>query len=77
MAESPTPSPTPSDTSKPAPLAPSAKDNDTPKQYIRTSTDDNALEPDALRGSEQVIKDSKIQDDEADRRKVITPEEKK
>jgi hypothetical protein len=72
MAEatsSPTPSPTPSST----PLAA----NDTPKQYIRTSADDNALEPDALRGSDQVLKDAKIQDDEADRRKAIAPEEKK
>ena len=38
------------------------------KQYIRASTDDNALEPDALRGSEHLIKQMNIQDDEQDRR---------
>jgi len=48
-----------------------------PKQYIKASADDNALEPDAMRGSEHLLKDVDIQDDEADRRKAITPEEKK
>lgn len=43
------------------------------KQYIRASTDDNALEPDALRGSEQLIKDAGVQDDEQDRRDAINP----
>ena len=41
------------------------------KQYIRATADDNALEPDAMRGSEHVLRDMKIQDDEADRRKAI------
>jgi len=41
------------------------------KQYIRATTDDNALEPDAMRGSEHVLRDMKIQDDEADRRKAM------
>jgi hypothetical protein len=48
-----------------------------PKQYIKASADDSALEPDALRGSDHVLKDVQIQDDEADRRKLISPEEKK
>ena len=47
----------------------------TPKQYIKASANDNALEPDALRGSEHVLKDVSVQDDEADRRKIY--EEKK
>jgi len=42
----------------------------TPKQYIKASANDNALEPDALRGSEHVLKDVSVQDDEADRRKI-------
>ena len=49
-----------------------------PTQYIKASTNDQALEPDALRGSDYVLKDvPHLQDDEADRRKLITPEEKK
>jgi len=47
------------------------------KQYIKASTDDSALEPDALRGSEHLIKAANVQDDESDRRKQISPEEKK
>jgi hypothetical protein len=42
------------------------------KQYIKASVEDNALEPDALRGNEKLIADLKIQDDEADRRKIYT-----
>jgi len=64
MAESTNPTPTPTPTSAPA-NAPQ------PKQYIKASADDNALEPDALRGSEHVLKDVKVQDDEADRRKAM------
>lgn len=60
-------------TNQPTPAA----NTPAPKQYIRASTDDNALEPDALRGSDQVIRDAKLQDDEADRRKAITPEKDK
>jgi len=44
----------------------------TPKQYIRASANDDALEPDALRGNEQIIKDLGIQDDDAERRKKIS-----
>jgi len=67
MAEAtPTPSPTPS----PAP----SSQTSTPKQYIKASADDSALEPDALRGSEHVLKDVQVQDDEADRRKAISPD---
>jgi len=66
MAESTTSSsssstPTPSTTATPP----------ASKQYIRATTDDNALEPDAMRGSEHVLRDMKIQDDEADRRKAM------
>jgi hypothetical protein len=64
---------TPAPANQPTPTTQTA----TPKQYIRASTDDNALEPDALRGSEQVIRDAKLQDDEADRRKAIAPEKDK
>jgi len=48
--------------------------SNTPKQYIKASADDSALEPDALRGSEHVLKDVQVQDDEADRRKAISPD---
>lgn len=47
-----------------------------PSQYIKASTDDNALEPDAMRGSEHLLKDTPIQDDEADRRKKIEGDKK-
>jgi hypothetical protein len=49
------------------------------KQSIRVSSYDEELEPDALRGSEQVIKDSGVVDKEAERRKRLFPdrEEKK
>jgi len=47
------------------------------KQYVKASVDDNALEPDAMRGSEHLLKQANVQDDEADRRKMISPEEKK
>lgn len=49
----------------------------TSKQFIKASVDDNALEPDALRGSEHLVRDLKIQDDEADRRKVYEKKEDK
>ena len=66
MAEATTPAtPTTSPTSSPA-----------PKQYIKASTEDDALEPDALRGSEHLLKDVQIQDDEADRRKKIEGDKK-
>jgi hypothetical protein len=68
MAESTTPST--SSTSSTSSTPTSSATPAASKQYIRASTDDNALEPDALRGSEHVIKDLKLQDDEADRRKV-------
>jgi hypothetical protein len=68
---------TTSSTSSSSPSAPLSANAPQSKQYIKASTDDNALEPDALRGSEHVLKDLQIQDDEADRRKAITPEEKK
>jgi len=62
MAEAPAPAP--------APAPPKSK------QYIKASVDDNALEPDALRGSEQVIKDAGVTDDEEERRKVYKEEKK-
>lgn len=43
------------------------------KQYIKASADDNALEPDALRGSEHLIAEAGVQDDEQDRRDAINP----
>lgn len=55
----------------PTPATSSSPVKPTPKQYIKASTDDSALEPDALRGSEHLLKDIDIQDDEADRRKQI------
>ena len=60
-----------SSSSSSSPSSPSSSGTSTSgksKQYIRASTDDNALEPDALRGSEQVIKDAGVQDDEQARR---------
>lgn len=66
MAESTTPSTTSSTSSTSStPTTPPAS-----TQYIRASVDDNALEPDAMRGSEHVLRDLKVQDDEADRRKI-------
>jgi hypothetical protein len=49
------------------------------KQSIRVSTYDDELEPDALRGSDQVIKDSGVVDKEGERRKRLfgDKEEKK
>jgi hypothetical protein len=41
-----------------------------PKQRIRASSEDNVVEPDAFRGSEHVLRDVDIQDDEAERRRV-------
>jgi len=46
------------------------------KQYIKASTQDDALEPDAMRGSEHLLKEAGVQDDEAERRKKIEPEKK-
>lgn len=65
---------TPSTTSSGAPT-PSASSS-APKQYIKASTDDDALEPDAMRGSEHLLKDTPIQDDEADRRKKVEGDKK-
>jgi hypothetical protein len=73
MAEaSTTPSTTPTPSSTSSSSTPPKQ-----QQYIKASANDSALEPDALRGSEHVLKDVDIQDDEADRRKQISPEEKK
>jgi len=55
-------------------ISTSVAQSNTPKQYIKASADDSALEPDALRGSEHVLKDVQVQDDEADRRKAINPD---
>ena len=66
MAESTTSSTSSSSTPSTTSTTPPAS-----KQYIRATTDDNALEPDAMRGSEHVLRDLKIQDDEADRRKAM------
>jgi len=65
MAESTTSSTSSSSTPSTSTTPPASK------QYIRATTDDNALEPDAMRGSEHVLRDLKIQDDEADRRKAM------
>jgi hypothetical protein len=46
------------------------------KQYIRVSSKDDELEPDALRGSEQVMKDAGVVDDEEERRKAYKEEKK-
>lgn len=68
MAESTTPTSGTSST----PTTPSTTTTPpAPKQYIKATADDNALEPDAMRGSEHVLRDMKIQDDEADRRKAM------
>jgi len=67
MAEAPTPTST---TSSP-PATPKGK------QYIRATNKDDELEPDALRGSEQVIKDAGVQDDDEERRAVYKKDEKK
>lgn len=40
------------------------------KQYIRASANDDALEPDALRGT-TIAKDSGIEDEDEERRKKI------
>lgn len=69
MAESTNPSTTPS-------APPSPASSPAPKQYIKATTDDAALEPDALRGSEHLLKDTPVQDDEADRRKAIEGDKK-
>lgn len=42
------------------------------KQYIRASADDEALEPDALRGSENIIKELGIENEDDARREKIT-----
>jgi len=47
------------------------------KQRIRASTEDNVLEPDAMRGSEQHLRDVDIQDDEEDRRDAYRTDEEK
>ena len=40
------------------------------KQFVRPSADDDALEPDAFRGSEKVLEDAGVEDREAPRRDV-------
>jgi hypothetical protein len=45
------------------------------KQYIRASQQDNALEPDSMRGSEHLLKDLDMEDDEAKRREKISPKD--
>jgi hypothetical protein len=47
------------------------------KQRIRASSEDNVLEPDAMRGSEQHLRDVDIQDDEEDRRDAYRTDEEK
>jgi hypothetical protein len=47
------------------------------RQVIRPSSYDDELEPDALRGSDQVVKDSKVVDKEAERRERIFGKEDK
>ena len=69
MAEA---NPTPAPANPPTPASSSSAS----KQYIKASSDDNALEPDAMRGSEHLLKDVSIQDDEADRRKKIEGDKK-
>jgi len=69
MAESTNPTPTPTPSTSASVTARSTTPES--KQYIRATVDDNALEPDAMRGSEHVLRDMKIQDDEADRRKAM------
>jgi len=71
MAESTTPT-TPSTSSSSS----SSSSQPASKQYIKASVDDNALEPDALRGSDQVKKDSGVQDDEEERRKIYKKDDK-
>jgi hypothetical protein len=44
------------------------------KQFIKPSSYDDELEPDALRGSEQVMKDSGVEDKEQVRRDVYKKE---
>jgi|KBSMisStaDraftv2_1062788.scaffolds.fasta_scaffold01203_18 hypothetical protein len=40
------------------------------KTTILSSTQDNVLQPDAMRGSEQFLKDLNVVDEEADRREA-------
>jgi hypothetical protein len=47
------------------------------RQVIRPSAYDDELEPDALRGSDQVVKDSKVVDKEAERRERLFGKEDK
>lgn len=58
---------------------PSDYENEAPevKQYVKASVDDAALEPDAMRGTEHVMRDAGTEDKEEARRDVYrTPEEK-
>lgn len=71
MAESTTSST--SSTSQQA--ASSSPSGSSPKQFIKPSAYDDELEPDALRGSEQVIKDSGVVDREAERREKLFPKD--
>ena len=47
------------------------------KQYIRESSYDDELQPDAMRGSEQVVRDAGVEDREEVRRDVYRTEEEK
>lgn len=42
------------------------------KQYIRASVNDDVLEPDAMRGSEQYLKELGIENEDDARREKIT-----
>jgi len=70
MAESTTPSTSTSGTSTTATSTTTVTKS---KQYIMTSVDDDVLQPDAMRGSDQVVKDSGIEDKEATRREKLFP----
>ena len=73
MAESTTPS-----TSSTTPTtATSSTAKPASKQFIKPSSYDDELEPDALRGSPQVMKDSGVEDKEEVRREVYRKEETK